>query len=427
MATAYLRLGAQGLAVVILLAGALNVLIDPYRLYRLFEIPRLNELKPRAQQRAALTKAFGIAAVQPTNLVLGNSRAEMGFDPSSAYWPNPGPTYNAAIEASSLDAALRSLQDALTVSRVRHVVIGLDFVDFLAPDDAPPPAAAIELQPNALHSVPRQLTDLASTVISIETVWDSALTIAYQRDPLLARDITALGFDPVREGDARARKIGYYGVFRKRAEVIAKEFSQWPRSVPATSASWRQLQTILWICESRGVQAHLVIYPYHAQFLQQIKVDGRWPLYEQWKRILINVVERTRERNQNPTVWDFSGYHRYSTETIPKNEDNQTVMQWYWEAGHFKRELGERILQRVFGGGDPDFGVQLTAANIQQHLEAIKAAQLDYEKANPAELEQLRALTRRMRRTSGTEQAKDATADVVQCARHGRRSRRCEN
>jgi hypothetical protein len=81
----------------------------------------------------------------------------------------------------------------------------------------------------------------------------------------------------------------------------------------------------------------------------------------------------------------------------------------------------------VFGGGDPDFGVQLTAANIQQHLEAIKAAQLDYEKANPAELEQLRALTRRMRRTSGTEQAKDATADVVQCARHGRRSRRCEN
>jgi len=128
MATAYLRLGAQGLAVVILLAGALNVLIDPYRLYRLFEIPGMNELKPRAQQRAALTKAFGIAAVQPTNLVLGNSRAEMGFDPSSAYWSNPGPTYNAAIEASSLDAALRSLQDALTVSRVRHVVIGLDFV-----------------------------------------------------------------------------------------------------------------------------------------------------------------------------------------------------------------------------------------------------------------------------------------------------------
>jgi len=110
---------------------------------------------------------------------------------------------------------------------------------------------------------------------------------------------------------------------------------------------------------------------------------------------------------------DFSGYHRYSTETIPKDEDNRIVMKWYWEAGHFKRELGERILHRVFGGGDPHFGVQLTTANIQQQLDAIKAAQLDYEKANPAELEQLRALTRRMRRTSETEQATDATADVA--------------
>ena len=190
--------------------------------------------------------------------------------------------------------------------------------------------------------------------------------------------------------------------------------------LPATSASWRQLQTILWLCESRGVQAHLVMYPYHAQFLQLIKVDGRWPLYEQWKRTLVNVVERAREGNENHTLWDFSGYHRYSTETIPKNGDNQTVMQWYWEAGHFKRELGERILHRVFGGGDPNFGVQLTAANIQRQLDAIKAAQLDYERANPTELEQLRALTRRMRRTSETEQAKGATADVVQCVRHGR-------
>jgi len=413
MATTYLRSGALGLVVVILLAGALNVLVDPYRLYCLLEIPGLNELKPRAQQRAALTKAFGIASVRPTNLVFGNSRAEMGFDPNSPYWPSPGPTYNAAIEGASVDAALRGLQDALTVSQVRHVVIGLDFIDFLAPADGPPPAAPIELQPNTLLSVATQVADLVSTVISIEALWDSALTIAYQRDPLLARDSTALGFDPVREGDARARKMGYSGVFKQRAEVTAREFSQWPRSIPVISASWGQLQAILWLCESRGVQAHLVIYPYHAQFLQLIKVDGRWPLYEQWKRTLVNVAERAREGNEKLTLWDFSGYHRYSTETIPKDEDNRIVMKWYWEAGHFKRELGERILHRVFGGGDPHFGVQLTTANIQQQLDAIKAAQLDYEKANPAELEQLRALTRRMRRTSETEQATDATADVA--------------
>jgi hypothetical protein len=198
----------------------------------------------------------------------------------------------------------------------------------------------IKLQPNILLSVATQVADLVSTVISIEALWDSALTIAYQRDPLLARDITALGFDPVHEGHARARKMGYSGVFQQRTEITAREFSRWPRSIPVTSASWGQLQAILWLCESRGGQAHLVIYPYHAQFLQLIKVDGRWPLYEQWKRTLVNVVDRAREGNENLTVWDFSGYHRYSTETIPKNEDNQIVS---WASAFFTGCLAEAI------------------------------------------------------------------------------------
>ena len=59
-------------------------------------------------------------------------------------------------------------------------------------------------------------------------------------------------------------------------------------------------------------------------------------------------------------VWDFSGLSTETLEPIPDRLDRRTRMKYYWEAGHFKKELGDQIIGRVLG--EPlNFGVKLDA------------------------------------------------------------------
>ncbi len=46
-------------------------------------------------------------------------------------------------------------------------------------------------------------------------------------------------------------------------------------------------------------------------------------------------------------------------------------MRWYWEPGHFRTSLGDKIIDRLYGGG-ADFGRDLTPATIDAVLAAIR-------------------------------------------------------
>ena len=48
-------------------------------------------------------------------------------------------------------------------------------------------------------------------------------------------------------------------------------------------------------------------------------------------------------------------------------------MNWFWESVHYKAELGDLIMTRVFGSSAdesavPDFGVQLQRVDLEQYL-----------------------------------------------------------
>jgi hypothetical protein len=87
----------------------------------------------------------------------------------------------------------------------------------------------------------------------------------------------------------------------------------------------------------------------------------------------------------------------YTAEAVPPKND-PAPMQWYWESSHYKKELGDRVLDRVFGYQAhgrtvaPDFGVLLTSANIEEHLASIRSAQAHYEAEHPEDLAELALL-----------------------------------
>lgn len=78
-------------------------------------------------------------------------------------------------------------------------------------------------------------------------------------------------------------------------------------------------------------------------------------------------------------------------------------MQWYWEAGHYKREVGELVLARMLadtrsGGHAPSgFGIKLNRQNLEPHLAATRAGQQAYQRARQDEIAELENLAQSVR------------------------------
>jgi hypothetical protein len=56
----------------------------------------------------------------------------------------------------------------------------------------------------------------------------------------------------------------------------------------------------------------------------------------------------------------INGISPYTTEPIPLIEDTEARLRGFWDPGHFKKELGDLMLQRAFGSDTPathGFGV----------------------------------------------------------------------
>jgi len=71
-------------------------------------------------------------------------------------------------------------------------------------------------------------------------------------------------------------------------------------------------------------------------------------------------------------------------------------MRWYWETVHYKRELGDLILDRMLrnvrSSEWPDFGMRLEPDNIEAHLAALRELQRAFAAAHPDVVAEIRAL-----------------------------------
>jgi len=124
-----------------------------------------------------------------------------------------------------------------------------------------------------------------------------------------------------------------------------------------------------------GTDLRLFITPLHAVVRATIEALGLGGRYAFWLKELvrINEEEASKAGRQPFPLWDFSAPSSITTEPIPKLGDH-SPMHWFWERSHYRKETGDLILDRVFNYSDPsravpaDFGVRLTATNIEAHV-----------------------------------------------------------
>lgn len=362
----YLRWMFATLLTTVALCGAFNTLVDPLGIFGTPRIPGFNATKPYLDHHRDLARWRAANRLCPTAGIFGNSRAEIGFDPEHPDFARLGlVAYNHAIPGTPINIALRQLHWLNDAGcKPKLVIVGVDFFDFLGAQPARMPPPAIPPAPRIDASV------LAETVFSVTALLDSINTIAIQRASHPA-SLSPRGFNPLLNYVREVEQKGHYALFRQRAIENARNWTRKsPRIHPdngSESVEYAGLDAFLHDTSMMGATVHVVIYPYHAQIRLMLERAGLGQLFTEWKASLLAAAERPRSANADIKVWDFSGVSPETTESIPAPGDRQTHLTYYWEAGHFKKTLGDRILDRILLDR-PGFGQLLTPANLDGWL-----------------------------------------------------------
>ena len=373
----FIKWMAASLLAGVLLTVLFVVVVDPYRLFRVVDIVGFNAVKPRPDHYQSEIKLAGARALRPGIVLMGNSRVDVGIDPDSENLRAASRSaYNLAIPGTGVGTS-REQYDQLRAGGATPatMLLGVEFFDFLlkadgvdAPDK-PPPAGL------AKH---RWRVD---TVFSLDALLDAARTLRIQNDPD-AGTMTGRGFNPLFDYLRFARQDGYYSIFLQRARENARNFSLAPHDIvnarSDSSSDWRSLTALLDAAAREKTEVHLIVYPYHAQLMAMLEQTGLWPVFEQWKLRLLREVARLNAAHPEGrlVLWDFSGYGALQCETIPAKGDIVHGTRWYWESGHFKAALGERMLERIFGAAGAQsqpagFGFRLNSANWNGNRDRI--------------------------------------------------------
>jgi len=386
-----ITLGFLGVATV-------NLLVDPYGMYRLLEIDGFNTTKHTATDHTRDIKHYLVRKQAARGLALGNSRVEIALDPQHPGWSREAqPVYNYGLPGGLINEMLGNLEEIEADCDIKQLVVGLDFFMFSASGYGHDrsPLAKYDFDPRAFR---------LTTLFSLHTLWDSLNSLVkqdrfrypdYREDGMIAESFKA----------NRVARDGYRATFHWSEEHYFEWRPKFVAVSPKNGASgYDALRQLLDFARSRQIDLRLYLSPMHARYYELLRIGGQWEQYEEWKRTLVRVLAEDALRHPKAppiTLWDFSGYNTVTTEPVPPLEDRQTTMQYYWETSHFTKAVGDLILDRVFGVTVPgrvvpdDFGVPLDQQNLEARLATIRAQGEAYRRERRAELEDIDAMKRR--------------------------------
>lgn len=361
-----------------LLAAALagfNFLVNPYGYFDAPRIAGVNELALGFNHRLLLAKALAVSRAQPASIILGNSRAEAGYDPQHARIADH-PAYNLAIGGAGLGQIRRYFLETLAAGRLRHVILALDFTMFAGapgPQDSGLDTMLLTDETGNAASDGRRWRRLAFVLLSGTASSDSWWSWNHQGKPVAIYRPSGLreeayDIDQVaREGGARRASLRAETGFLAGTprEVASVRFR---RSYTQTMG---QLREILAVATKNNIRVTLIINPIHARQTYVIAAMGLWEANEIWKRELTAAVAQSPKR-ELVALWDFSGIGLCTGEAMPPENDAKSAMRWYRESSHFRRTLGDRVFDRVFGGSYDgacgEFGTRLQESSLTSIL-----------------------------------------------------------
>ena len=392
-----------------LTVGVFNLTVDPYGIYNLVVIEGVNNVKPPWDSQERMVKTLQLRKLRPKGIILGSSRTNFGLDPEHVAWKlDSRPAYNLSMANMSAEEKYRLLKYANSLNDLKRVIIGLDFFAFniYHPDTILNDFLDLaSITKDGDTKIPSLVKEFQNTLFSFTAIEESFKTITYKGKQ--SRSLYGQHF-PIYERGPRAlsnRMFRLYSVHlwfpnTNRKFCIYNENKE--------SKKFEQLGKIINFSIRNNIELKIFINPVHADLLEMMRFMDLWPLYENWKRGLVNLIatiNKDKSKETSISLWDFGDYNSITTEKIPLSTDIGKTMQGYIDVAHYKKSVGDVILDKLLTHPNSqkitnkDFGHPINTQNIEKHLNNIKGNQVQYQNENREYLEGVRVLWRKLKDT----------------------------
>jgi hypothetical protein len=397
----YLAIWAGALVAMLGTVVALCGFVDPYAIFGTPRIAGLTANKPAAADWPRVTKAYMVQRAHPTTLIIGNSTADVGFNPDSPAWPAAArPVFNLAIDGGLPRTHLRYLQHALYVTAPTHVVISVNFTESLILPQRKLSAAVQDqfaFEPRMLvlpDGEPNpdyrngHIADLVFATLSFTALSDSITTLLSQNNPDATYE-TEAGWNNGGKFHRWEREDGFYSVFMNKDREKIPQFMRW-RDHKIVDID--PVIEMVKIARAHHADVTVVIIPNHADEMDALRQLGLDADYDAWKTAIVDGVTKAAP-DGGATIWDFSGYTPYTTEPVPAPGDHSHTLRWFYEPVHFQPTLGDLMIARIEGAPAPDnFGTILTPATLPAQIAAFHAAEAAWVSGHPRDVARISAV-----------------------------------
>lgn len=360
------------------LAGGLalfNAVVDPYNLYPTIHLTSLEPYKPNNDHRRA--KAALVRQHHDWNtLILGSSYAVVGMDATHPALGD-GHAFNLGLNGGKLEEQLGALRYAWRYGHpIQHVILIYDNQWFFK--TAKPTTDYVESPFNPNYAY---IEYMGSNLLGTQATEHAWHAIRQWREGQHATD------------DPHGRRIKPVLSADIPQRLAFDEYLNAPdlKAPPDSDAANLDLfQQFASFCLERDIQLTVFIPPAHVSLLERFDASGYWPTWQDGKRRLLTLAEQLNQHHPDAppvTLWDFNSISPYTTEPIPPAGDTQTRLKWFWDPGHFKKPLGDAMLQRAITeptSPQAPFGTRLTADNIEPYLADLRESFNRYQASKTA-------------------------------------------
>jgi hypothetical protein len=375
----FIAFWAIGLVAILGIVVGVNVVVDPYGVIGAPRIAGFNRDKIAAVDWPRVTKPYLMARSNPTTVVMGTSPADVAFDPASSAWPaDLQPVFNLAIDGASPYQMYRFEQDALAISKPKLVVINVSLEDsqvFGSPPKQPEDFdARLRVTRDGVPNPDYRLgvlKDYIFATASFKAIGDSLRTVIHQRDPIKTFQ-TPLGQLSGGKFEIWARTEGFHVLVSDKDHLHAGMDLRWARKPRFNIDS---LADMIKAARDSGAKVAVVIIPNYIDQLEIRRQTGVTSQYDAWKTRVVALTDQAEKAMGGVSLWDFSGFSPYVTESLPEPGDHATRLRWFWESIHFQPALADLMIQKIMGKGPDDFGVLLTPDNLAADIAAYHDAQ----------------------------------------------------
>lgn len=371
----YGKMVVLGVLAALLGVAAFNVLIDPFRAYPQVHLQTFDRLRGSLFSRIAraeLTRRGDWDAI-----ILGTSRPKAGM-------PSAHPAFatnhicNLAVDAALMSESEIIFNYTRARNPLKRVVLCLDFALMRQQKVDPSDFAESRFNPGL------SLFDYHCKNI----LGGRALDRSFEFFHLQLRG--KLPPEGERDGfNVRSLKPG--ASQRNSFEKTMRSLSYSYYVVRLEAKEVESFRRLLRTARTNNIEVTLAINPTHALDLELVRAAGNWDRLEAWKRDIAKIVAE-ESPDGRVVLWDFSGYWPPTMEEIPPAGDTTTRMKYYFENSHYTPAMGALMLDRMFTGATNDFGVRLTTASVESHLQSMREQRERYVRSHSNELQRVEAI-----------------------------------